>query len=326
MRSDGRTPPWPHAAASALVAPCALTAVVSPAVSAASLQGVAARDSVVNQLLALMDGVANLPVPTFVIALTNRRELVDGAVLRPGRLEVQVAVGKPDETGREAILRIHAEKSAWRPCARPALRSPAGPSFSPAWPGLLTCLARASRLPARRRRPRLCLPTAAHVPHPTRARAVHSARVGAALSRWRGNGQRGGMLTRARRRRRVRFLDQGACRASDARPALAPRTRLAPRASRAPADCLLSPPLEPQGLAANTEGFSGAALAAVVRAAVARALDRSVSLGDAQGCRVSSTDFDSAISDLRTSSYELETWEAEEERTGEDVAEATIAK
>ena len=154
MRSDGRTPPWPHAAASAFVAPCALTAVVSPAVSAASLQGVAARDSVVNQLLALMDGVANLPVPTFVIALTNRRELVDGAVLRPGRLEVQVAVGKPDETGREAILRIHAEKSAWRPCARPALRSPAwpelltcmarashlpGPGFSPAWPGLLAC-------------------------------------------------------------------------------------------------------------------------------------------------------------------------------------------
>ena len=49
----------------------------------------AARDSVVNQLLVLIDGVANLPVPTFVIALTNRRELVDDAVLRPGRLEVQ---------------------------------------------------------------------------------------------------------------------------------------------------------------------------------------------------------------------------------------------
>ena len=48
------------------------------------------RDSVVNQLLALMDGVADLLTPTFVIALTNRRELVDSAVLRPGRLEVQV--------------------------------------------------------------------------------------------------------------------------------------------------------------------------------------------------------------------------------------------
>ena len=41
------------------------------------------RDSVVNQLLALMDGVSELPVPTFVLALTNRRELVDDAVLRP---------------------------------------------------------------------------------------------------------------------------------------------------------------------------------------------------------------------------------------------------
>ena len=47
--------------------------------------GTAFRDSVVNQLLALMDGVVSLPVPTFVIALTNQRELIDPAVLRPGR-------------------------------------------------------------------------------------------------------------------------------------------------------------------------------------------------------------------------------------------------
>ena len=47
------------------------------------------RDSVVNQLLVLMDGVAQLPVPTFVLALTNRRELIDDAILRPGRLEVR---------------------------------------------------------------------------------------------------------------------------------------------------------------------------------------------------------------------------------------------
>ena len=72
-------------------------------------EGNAARDSVVNQLLALMDGVADLPVPTFVIALTNRRELVDNAILRPGRLEVHVGVGKPDEKGRAKILKIHAD-------------------------------------------------------------------------------------------------------------------------------------------------------------------------------------------------------------------------
>lgn len=70
----------------------------------------ATRDSVVNQLLALMDGVADLPVPTFVLALTNHRELVDSAVLRPGRLEVHVEIGKPDAIGRAAILKIHAEK------------------------------------------------------------------------------------------------------------------------------------------------------------------------------------------------------------------------
>merc|ERR1719424_1206887 len=84
--------------------------------------GTAARDSVVNQLLALMDGVASLPVPTFVIALTNRRELIDPAVLRPGRLEVQVAVGRPDDDGRAAILRIHAEKM--RASGRLALGTP----------------------------------------------------------------------------------------------------------------------------------------------------------------------------------------------------------
>ena len=72
-------------------------------------EGNAARASVDNQLLALMDGVADLPVPTFVIALTNRRELVDNAILRPGRLEVHVGVGKPDEKGRAKILKIHAE-------------------------------------------------------------------------------------------------------------------------------------------------------------------------------------------------------------------------
>ena len=51
----------------------------------------ATRDSVVNQLLVLMDGVTNMPVPTFILALTNRRELIDEAVLWPGRLEARAA-------------------------------------------------------------------------------------------------------------------------------------------------------------------------------------------------------------------------------------------
>ena len=61
-----------------------------------------------------------------------------------------------------------------------------------------------------------------------------------------------------------------------------------------------------EGVAARTRGFSGAAMAAVVRAAVARALDRSVNADDVAGCRVTAGDFEQAISDVRASSLELE--------------------
>lgn len=64
-------------------------------------------------------------------------------------------------------------------------------------------------------------------------------------------------------------------------------------------------------LSEQTDGFSGAALAAVVRAAVARALDRSVSLNAPEGCRVTDVDFTNAISDLRSSQLELEEQEVQ---------------
>jgi vesicle-fusing ATPase len=63
-------------------------------------------DSVVNQLLTKIDGVASAP-NVLVIGLTNRRDLLDEALLRPGRLEVQLEIGLPDEAGRAAILGIH---------------------------------------------------------------------------------------------------------------------------------------------------------------------------------------------------------------------------
>ncbi|KAL1504146.1 hypothetical protein AB1Y20_010555 [Prymnesium parvum] len=163
------------------------------------------RDSVVNQLLVLMDGVAQLPVPTFVLALTNRRELIDEAVLRPGRLEVHVEVNKPDMDGRVAILRIHAEKM-----------------------------------------------------------------------------RESGRLA----------LDDGAIHTAD--------ECTLDRVDDATFDSWL------ERVAGNTEGFSGAALAAVVRAAVARALDRSVTSERVQDCRVTSVDFNQAIEDLRASSLELQ--------------------
>lgn len=67
-----------------------------------------ARDSVVNQLLAKLDGVDPLVVPTLVIGLTNRRTLIEPALLRPGRFEVQIEVPKPKTIAqRISILKVH---------------------------------------------------------------------------------------------------------------------------------------------------------------------------------------------------------------------------
>ena len=67
------------------------------------------RDSVVNQLLAKMDGVKESN-NILVVGLTNRPELLDPALLRPGRLEVQLKVELPDAPGRRDIFRIHTRR------------------------------------------------------------------------------------------------------------------------------------------------------------------------------------------------------------------------
>ncbi len=64
------------------------------------------RDSVVNQLLSKMDGVQQAN-NILVVGMTNRPELIDPALLRPGRLEVQLRVELPDAEGRRDIFRIH---------------------------------------------------------------------------------------------------------------------------------------------------------------------------------------------------------------------------
>ena len=67
-----------------------------------------ARDSVVNQILSKMDGVDLLEVPTLVIAMTNRPSLIDPALLRPGRFEVQIEVPPPSSRQqRISILNVH---------------------------------------------------------------------------------------------------------------------------------------------------------------------------------------------------------------------------
>jgi cell division protease FtsH len=67
------------------------------------------REQTLNQLLVEMDGFA--PNEGIVIlAATNRQDILDPALLRPGRFDRQVVVGNPDLRGREAILAVHARK------------------------------------------------------------------------------------------------------------------------------------------------------------------------------------------------------------------------
>jgi len=64
------------------------------------------NDTVVNQLLSKIDGVDQLN-NILVIGMTNRPDMIDEALTRPGRLEVQVEIGLPKEKGRVQILNIH---------------------------------------------------------------------------------------------------------------------------------------------------------------------------------------------------------------------------
>src|SRR5213079_891120 len=66
------------------------------------------REQTLNQLLAEMDGFDSRK-GVIIMAATNRPEVLDPALLRPGRFDRQVLVDKPDVKGREAILRIHAK-------------------------------------------------------------------------------------------------------------------------------------------------------------------------------------------------------------------------
>ena len=74
-----------------------------------SAGGTGVGDSVVNQLLSKLDGVDQLN-NVLLIGMTNRKDMIDDALLRPGRLEVHMEISLPDEHGRAQILKIHTQK------------------------------------------------------------------------------------------------------------------------------------------------------------------------------------------------------------------------
>jgi vesicle-fusing ATPase len=71
--------------------------------------GTGVGDSVVNQLLSKLDGVEQLN-NILLIGMTNRKDMIDEALLRAGRLEVHLEISLPDEHGRQQILKIHTAK------------------------------------------------------------------------------------------------------------------------------------------------------------------------------------------------------------------------
>jgi ATP-dependent 26S proteasome regulatory subunit len=72
--------------------------------------GTGVADNMVTQLLTMLDGVKALR-NVFVFGLTNRFDLLDEALLRPGRLEIHIEVGLPTEKGRADILNVHLKRA-----------------------------------------------------------------------------------------------------------------------------------------------------------------------------------------------------------------------
>jgi cell division protease FtsH len=87
------------------------------------------REQTLNQLLVEMDGFEGA-VGVIVIAATNRPDVLDPALLRPGRFDRQVVVPLPDIRGREQILQVHMRKVPISPDVRPDILARGCPGFS----------------------------------------------------------------------------------------------------------------------------------------------------------------------------------------------------
>ena len=87
------------------------------------------REQTLNQLLVEMDGFESNE-GVILIAATNRPDVLDPALLRPGRFDRQVVVPRPDVKGREAILKVHTKKTPLAPSVDLAVIARGTPGFS----------------------------------------------------------------------------------------------------------------------------------------------------------------------------------------------------
>jgi len=106
------------------------------------------REQTLNQLLVEMDGF-EVNVGVILLAATNRPDVLDRALLRPGRFDRQILVDAPDIDGREAILKVHARNIPLAPTVKLRKIAQATPGFSGA--DLANALNEAALLAARRR-------------------------------------------------------------------------------------------------------------------------------------------------------------------------------
>ena len=89
------------------------------------------REQTLNQLLVEMDGFAE-NIGIIILAATNRPDVLDPALLRPGRFDRQIVIGNPDIVGREEIFRIHSRNKPLADEVDPKVLARRTPGFSPA--------------------------------------------------------------------------------------------------------------------------------------------------------------------------------------------------